>query len=65
MFGEVGNGSINYVMFHLFSLGTCMVVAGMISVALLRELKIPSRLTGSVASMLSIAVAYVYYQTFF
>ncbi|MCP3026510.1 hypothetical protein [Halobacillus sp. A5] len=65
MFGEVDYGSMNYVIFHLFSLGICMVVAGMISMAVLRELRLPASLTGSIASMLSIVVAYVYYQTFF
>lgn len=65
MFGEVAHGSINNMVFHLFSLGTCMIVAGMISAMLLKELKLPLRVTRSIASLLSISVAYVYYQTFF
>ncbi|MFC7063563.1 hypothetical protein [Halobacillus seohaensis] len=66
MAGEVVDPvSMNYMVFHLFSLITCMVVAGIIVGAVLRELRLPIRITGSIASILSLLVAYFYYQTFF
>ncbi|MFC7321266.1 hypothetical protein [Halobacillus campisalis] len=65
MFGNVDSGSMNYIVVHLIYLSTCTVVAGMIVAAVLRGLKLPTAVSGFIASLLSLVVAYLYYQTFF
>ncbi|MCP3031913.1 hypothetical protein LF817_11210 [Halobacillus sp. A1] len=64
MFGDGDSDSMNYIVVHLISLSTCTVVAGMIVAAALREFKLPTAVSGFIASLLSLVVAYLYYQTF-